>query len=603
MKKRRLLFFTLLILFSLSTAFAVVASANTSSTDYEYTYLDSKNIENYNPDEVKESLTGGLLRWEIHPLSTLPRNDGPFYMSPGAWVHRNKKNLLSFVIFCEGSQIEAWEDTSNRFRYEFSLLRQGLSDDKYYESVTYAVEEDKIRKKISVANVREMKQYESARFEPILTFVDENGNPNNFRWRKIDDSLASDYDWVEGDYYLRLFFEVPSPYVQYKAFFRMQENPLKVKKMKKNAFLGFIGGETVYNLYYDTETLCEYQIISDARSYYNVINNMNEADALETELGANPEILTYAQNVLKGEERQVKVSYLENISDSTPFAKKVEKTVSVRMWDGATELNSLDVALALGKQSVNALISPCEKFTLNAQTNVFESYYYPGVYLEAKTTDGATMQYILNPNVSYADFYGQFVDDGIITQDLYEFLFADRILNRYPDMQGLTPENVYGYFGYVLIPETFTFNQAFAELFNTQLKFDGVIKAFDYEHSISLSSYDKLLKDYDYMWLSRIWNDVWGALTECNAKHLVIFADCTTSDAYANMNGAEEIGDTNGLYVNSVESTFVSVIEKVEDLFDFNSLKKGNGLGSILVLGVVVVAVIAVYLNRKKIFR
>ena len=486
-----------------------------------------------------------------------------------------------------------------RLGFNISLLRQGLTNGKYFESASYAVEYNPTTKKITILNSQEYKQYASSRFAPLLTFENADGTPKEFHFEEVTEDIANAYGWVKGDYYLRLAFEVASPYVEYKALFRMQRNPLKIRTEREGAFLGIFGGEEKKILYYDNERTHEYSIASDARSWWNVVNAMNDAEKLEDEFGAGTEMLEYAQNVLKGEETQVKVSFLENIGEKIPFAKKVQKTVTVRMWDGASELNSLDVAVALGKESTNALISPCEKFTYNANTGVYDGYYYPGVYLEAKTSDGNTMQYVLNPNNSYADFYGKFVNDGIITQDLYEFLFAERIINQYPEMQGLTPEEVYGYWGYVLIPDTFTFNQAFAELFDTQLKFKGVVKAFDYEHSISLASYNKLLEDYDYGWLSRIWNDVWGILTQCNAKHLVIFADTTETRAFTNMNGSEGIGDTDGLINNGIGTTVDAVIGEVGDFLQ-NPL---NGSGSSMFIIVILAVGLVLFIFRDKIFK
>ena len=599
MKKKNFLLIILGVLVALSSAFAIVASAAQGDV-YDYEYIDSGNIENYNPEEVmKNELTGAVLDWKNLKIPDISLSDGPYYFLPGASVSKNNKNLLAFTVFCQGDKMQELYADSARLKFEISLLRQGLTNDKYYEQVAYSIEFNPITKKITVVNALELKQYASSRFAPLLTFQYADGTTKEFEWEKVTPELAQELGYIEGDYYLRLGFEVPSPYVEYKAIFRMQRNPLKFRVERENAILGFIGGTEKTVLYYDDEKTHEYAISSDKRSYYNVLYNMNAANALETQFGEDSEMLEYAQNVLQGEETQVTVSYLENIGENIPFAKKVEKTATVRMWDGAAELNSLDVAIGLGLPSVNALISPCEKFTLNETTGVYEAYYYPGVYLESKTTDGNVMQYILNPNVSYADFYGQFVDDGIITQDLYEFLFADRILNKYTKMQGLTPDKVYGYFGYVLIPDTFTFDQAFAELFDTQLKFKGVVKAFDYEHSISLASYNKLLEDYDYGWLARIWNDVWGALTQCNAKHLVIFADTTETDAFTNMNGSDGIGDTDGLINNTVGSATENVLENVGDFLE-NPL---NGSGGSMFIIVLIAAAIILFIYRDKIFK
>ena len=602
MKKKNFLLIILGVLVALSSALAIVAYADSveGENGYEYEYIDSKNIDNYDPVQVQENeLNGAILKWENAPIGDLPISSGPFYFLPGASVNKNNKNLLAFTVFGQGEKIKSILNSSDRLIFDITLLRQGLQYGKYYEGVAYRVEVNPTTKKITVVNGYEVKQYASSRFSPILTFQHPDGSTKEFAFEEITEDLATKLNWVAGDYYLRLAFEVPSPYVEYKAIFRFQSNPLKVKTERVNALFGIFGGEEKKTLYYDAEKSAEYAIASDVRSYYSVLNNMNEANALETHFSENGEMLEYAQNVLKGEEKQVTVSYLENIGENIPFAKKVQKTVTVRMWDGATELNSLDVAIALNQPTANALISPCEKFTLNESTSVYEGYYYPGVYLESKSPDGNVAQYVLNPNNSYADFYGQFVDDGIITQDLYEFIFADRILNKYPNMAGLTPEEVYGYFGYVMVPQTFTFDSAMAQLFDAQLKFDGVVKAFDFEHSVSRASYNKLLEDYDYGWLAKAWNNVWGTLTELTAKHLIIFADCTETDAFANMNGSEGIGDTDGLVNNTIGSTVENVVEDVGNFLE-NPL---NGSGSSMLIIVIIATGVLVFIFRDKIFK
>lgn len=272
------------------------------------------------------------------------------------------------------------------------------------------------------------------------------------------------------------------------------------------------------------------------------------------------------------------------------------------MWPDQTTLSPDDVAGALGINGVNALISPCRDFTYNANTGVYEAYYYPSVYLESRTVSGNMNQYILNPNKSYAEYYSQLVEDEVITQDLYEYMYSTQILQLYPQCGSILPENLYGYFGYIVIPATFTYNQAFKELFNTKLTFDGVVKSLDYEHSISLSAYNKLLKDYDYSWLARLWNDVWGALTECNAQHIFIFADCTATQGFVNANGGTAIDDTDGLIQNTVGTALKNVAENVGDgLDDFGagfSKSAGVGLGSLLVIGIIVLLV----MYRDKIF-
>lgn len=614
MKKRRLLFFLTTFLVALTTSFVVVASAFVEDryfTNTKVIYVDS-NCVDYDASEAEaldKTVFKNPLDWDNVKIADVPKTSGPFRIVSGASIKTNVKNLMRFYIVCTQGDYAFYERSGDRMRFTFMLLRQGLEKDKYYEFGTYEFTYDALLDTITVVDLQEQKQYASAHFNKVLEFEDlaadySDGSVDGLRYpqplkfaKAETEEIAEMVTCNVGDYYLSVSFEVPSVYTEYRLLFSAAREKQERVKVKDGWF------KYHYEWQYSGEPYEQHLIASDVRSYYTVLNNMNNAGMLEEDLGAFPEMLEYAEDVLRGEPKTVTVEYLENIADEVPFAKKVQKTISVKMWPDQTTLSPDDVAGALGINGVNALISPCRDFTYNATTGVYEAYYYPSVYLEARTVDGAMNQYILNPNKSYADYYSQLVTDDVISQDLYEYMYSTQILSVYPEIGSILPENLYGYFGYIVIPATFTYNQAFKELFNTELTFDGTVKSLDYEHSISLSAYNKLLNDYDYGWLARIWNDVWGALTECNAQHIFIFADCTATEGFVNANGGTSIDDTDGLIQNEVGTALKNVADKVGDgLDDFGALfsrSAGFGVGSLLL----VAAVVLVFMYRDKIFK
>lgn len=587
--KRKILFILIAALTVLTTFFSVVAYAY----DYDVVYEDTKNNENYDPN-APEFKNNNLLKWDTQSIADIPKSSGAFYIANGASVNKLKKNLLNFDLFCSDSEYIDRASKGEKLVYELYLIRQG-TDTEYYESVAYQITWDGLRQKMTITNLFELKQYQSSRFSPILSLFDEDGAPKDFKFKQVTQEESEHNGWTKGDWHMRINFEVPSVYTEYRFLFRFAQIGTYTKKVWD--FWPFKSHQEVF--YDDENPKMQAFIASDVRSYYYVLNAINQADSLDEEF-QDEEMRTYVSNVLGGEEQKINVEYLENISDGIPFAHKVKTTATVKIIRGATEIPIDDVCRSLDIPGVNALLSPAKNFVKGAD-GTYTAYYYPSVYLEAKTVDGNVEQYILDPNKSYEDFFMQLVNDEIINNATYEYLFATRVLQAYPQLAGMQESEIFGYWGYAVIPNTFSVNQAVSELFNTQLKFDGIVKAFDFEQPLSLGAYNKLLKDYNYGWLERIWNDVWGTLTVCNAKHVCLFADCTTSDAYASMNG-EGFGNTSGLAGNTVTGAIEDVGAAVEIIITNPNVQRSIGLSS--VIAIIIGAIILVfYLDYKGVYR
>ena len=579
MKKRKIYILFLALLFTLSiTAFAITAHAYTV---VHHLGADGEDL-NYDVDDLAGYFPN--LKWENLDLLDINKTDGPYMFAPGASVGKQKENQLSFVLACLDENYVNYDTFCKEekcyFVYQIILLREG--NEGYFENCAYHFIYDYEKDELGIVNLGEYKQYQSNHFAPIMTTEDGSGiyGPSDFKFNYSNATDRYVSSLPDDAKYMRIYFDVESPYQNYRTIVRMQRF---VKKQKVVWDLWPFKKHTeTYN-----ETIEEYAVMSDVRNYYQILNSINEAGKLETEF-SNAPIYDYVQDVLLGEDREYNVEYLQDI-EGTPFAKKVSAKITVRGWEDIETLNTVDVSQALDVKGVNTLISACSGFKKNSE-GIFVADYYSGVYLEAKTVDGNVKQYILDPNRSYADFYSSLVDDGVITQKLYEYEFNE-ILKTFPELSGLAPEEVYGYFGYIVIPETFSLNQAYADLFNTQLKFDGVVNCFEFEEELTLVAYDKLLQDYNYAWLERLWNDVWGTLTQLNAKHVVMHADCTTSKAYGAMNGSEEIGNTAGLVGNEV----AGVVEEIGNALDntassINKLLFGGGgqIPWLLIFGLII---------------
>ena len=589
MKKRKIYILFLVLLFTLSlSAFTITAQAY-SVTRY---YYDSETDYNYNPEDFPAIPVhgNGWLWWKDLSLTDIDKTDGPFIFAPGASISKYKENKLSFVLACTDNNIVNYSQLGDYFEFQLTLLRQGSTDSTYIESVTYCFSYDYKKELLTIFKAGEIKQYQSNKFSPVLTNSTDNAATGTydfkFEYNTSKDPVAGLPDDTK---YMRIYFELDSPYIEYSVLFRM--NRYQIKQREVWDVWPFTKKTETY-----TETIEEYAVLSDTRSYYSVLDNMRTAGKIDYEL-KDTAVYDYCTDVLLGEDIVVDVEYLENIN-GTPFAKKVKAKATVRAWDDIEELSTVDVSTALNVSGVNTLISACKGFYKGAD-GVFRANYYSGVYLEAKTVDGKVKQYILDPNKSYADFYKPLVNDGIITQNLYDYEFNE-ILKKYPALNGFKPEEVYGYFGYIVIPETFSLNQAYAELFNSKLKFDGVVNCFEFEEELSLNSYNKLLKDYNYSWLSRLWNGVWGTLTQLNAKHVVLHADCSTSKAYGSMNGSTEIGNTSGLVGNEIGGAVETIVEELDNVAkDINNLLFG-GSGGIPWLLIILLGGVVIYFIQKQ---
>ena len=592
MKKRKFLLLILALLTAFSTTLAVTAFA------YTVEYYETGEEDNYDAERLDETEKNLLYRsrnihyyWSSAPFIGLPKSDGPFYFQGGASVGAVRENILCFNLFCNN---ETWanfaKDTEHAYEFDLSLLRK--HGDKYAEMTTYNFAFDPREDKLTIAKLLEVKNYNSARFNPILSIVNEDNEIKDLKFTKVTKEQADLNGWIEGDYVLRLAFEVDT-YQEYSVFF-------SARNYERNVYEKF-SLKHFKTMQYDeiSENHTDfYMVCSDIRSYYQVVNAINEAGKLEEEF-TEIEMQQYATKVLGGKETSVRVEYLENVADGVPFAKKVQKTCNIYMWEDDTELTSSEVAYALNLPGVNTLISACEGFKKDSD-GIFKAKYYPGVYLDAKTEDGKSMQYILNPNNSFNDFYQPLVEDGVITEDLKNY-YLNQLITTYPVLNGFTGDQIYGYFGYVVIPETFTFNRAYSELFGDKVNFDGVVQAFGFEGAISLTAYNKLLKDYNYPWLSRIWNDVWGTLVQCNATHVMLYADCTSSKAYYTMNGATEIEDTNGLVHNQIEGSLIEFGEKISNTTkNVSDLLKGrsNSISAIFIVLILGIVVFIVFKNN-----
>lgn len=278
-----------------------------------------------------------------------------------------------------------------------------------------------------------------------------------------------------------------------------------------------------------------------------------------------------------GDVQEVRVSYLEQIG-STPFATKKYAYVKVPVTTG--EIEPSDVAQALGLGTLSIMQTPCNSFVYNAEDDIYEAYYLKNVWLSSKDENGHSANYFLDINTSYRDYYGGLLEDGVMTQGMYEWLWSTMITD-YTIIANIDDSNLYGYFGYAVTPEVHSVNSLWNDLFNGGKNFDGIVRHFEYREKISLKAYNKLLEEYQYNWLGKLWNSVTSLFSDsgAGANHYFFYVNSEQDSAFIGENGADNIYDNGGALQNGIED----VGESIGGFFN-----SGVGKGVIAVVGLVV---------------
>lgn len=360
--------------------------------------------------------------------------------------------------------------------------------------------------------------------------------------------------------------------------------------------LGFSG---IFATNYD---VTEGTIDGPIRSFYSYFQKADEAGALEGHIFEEQ-----GREILEnGSFQNVKIKYLEQI-EGTPFAKMIERRVDVPVIDSVVRVR--DVCVALEVDTIDCLGSNCLSFKYDATTDTYVAYYLKNVWLRSITTDGKYMDYYLDINLSYQDYYYQFVEDGVFTNDLYEWIFSTQMMTKYPALKGYLYSEVYGYFGMAVVPNTHTLDSAFATMFDIDVSQTGIIKSFSFDQNLSFDAYQKLLSDYQYSWLSKVWEGVWGTVTgDTSATHYLFFSEPGVDRGHIGEGGQEDGEDTSGVVGGAIEevggvvggllgSAWQGVTSLIAGIGGF--LSSGGGIITIVLIIVGAVVLVKI-INRKK---
>lgn len=316
----------------------------------------------------------------------------------------------------------------------------------------------------------------------------------------------------------------------------------------------------------------------------------------------------------------IALDYLKRI-DGTCFAEKVQTYVNVPVYDNHV-VRVADVKEALGLKSFGVMQSYVKEIVYDEATDVYTAVYFKSVYLNAKTVDGNFTNYFLDCNLSFEDFYKQYIEHGMYTytaddvakakkfgvtikegdyvdgqildEDCYQYFWGtiqnDKIHGYYQ------PDEIYGYWGLVAIPHTHTLNALWSDIFGTETTFLGEMKSFNYEKMLTWASYKRLLTDYGYGFLERTWERLVGTLDSFTANFYILYIDSEETEFMIAENGADDINDNHGAMYNGIEDFVENIVDKVKSFF----ADKGNVIKICIIVAVVILIVVLLIRLRKK---
>lgn len=324
---------------------------------------------------------------------------------------------------------------------------------------------------------------------------------------------------------------------------------------------------------------------SSVVSVFDVLKNLSMSETLDS-LGDKKEAAEHI--VYNFATQKVQIMYLKRIG-TTPFATTARAYVDVPVAEN--EIRVADVKNALGLDTMAVMQSSCDYFKYDSAEDIYRAYYYKSVWLSAKTADGNNQDLYLDCNLSFKDFYEPLVRDGIlpIGDDGYEYFF-NRMKYNFPELEGLKEHEVYGYFGYVALPKTYTFSQLFFEVFDaSKANYKGTVDSMCNLGNLSKESYSKLLNDYHYNFLSRVWNVGVGAFAGYEAYHYSFYVDSGVLESFIAHNGAKDMQDNLSRLgiatrdtAESVANFFTKFVNKIGEWFEKNKVLFGTIAGIIL---------------------
>lgn len=336
-------------------------------------------------------------------------------------------------------------------------------------------------------------------------------------------------------------------------------------------------------LKYRTNRTDDFKVLStNAVSVYDILRTMYLKDNL-SEMDKSVRDLAL-EKLNSPNEQEITISYLEQIGD-TPFATRKTKTMTAPVINNILTLEN--VAKVINVSTIEFMQSYCDGFSYDYTTDTYVAHYRESVCLRSKDADGHEVDYFLSPNKSYREFYYSFVDNKVFGKDCYNY-YWNSMIREYPEIWNIPDYELYGYFGYTVIPNKYTLNGLWDDLFDSR-SFSGSVSYFAYTDTLTQAQYDTLLSEkYDYSWLSRVWNNFASLFDSYDgvpvSNYLFYVNDDNSDKLWIGENGADDFYDDNGAIVNDGEDLVEGLGAFFGNLFENFGTYIFGGLGIVLIV-------------------
>ena len=522
----------------------------------------------------------------------------------------HKFNYMSFVLQLKNPDMRNFAHEKDITKYTFTLYREN-EDTKNYPLHRYII----TRQNNTILGIQQyitdfggsfdlaqsqvqgvaIKTYDSAVYDKFVQEYNEvDGNFHlqsayvSFGNKKLTQDIVWKDDPAYFDYpYLRFVVRVPALDDQYFVRFEYE-----IKDYVKEKTEGILWWKETYPVYANgdggtNKTGYSGVIDSDIRSPKGVLENMKAKGALEEEF-PDEALREQAEMVLAEKEyRTITVSYLERIGE-TSFARRVEKTGQYPFPASAENSANLDVSAVCSKFEIpyNVLgtnIYSVEMDTSGTRTNYYEAKYYEkAVYVTALSasgntvdpTDEASGRFFLGLK-TFSEYFKETEDKGYLVSDQSQTMY-NRLLTDNADLQGYTMEEVYGYWGHVLVPSSMNLRDLWSRAFDTKTTIGGVHIMDGYTRKATLTNwndyveYVKTLNDYQYHFYEVITSALITATTPFSGEvtHYTFYADTSavTNDSFIGENGAENADDSQSALEKTTEEVTKELLQMSMEL-------------------------------------
>lgn len=353
--------------------------------------------------------------------------------------------------------------------------------------------------------------------------------------------------------------------------------------------------------FYRTHIKCNQLLSSETGTVYDIfINNIRKKYSdnyfLKKAYGEN-----LANNLIALElahsMKNIRVSFLVPIetdfNKQVPFAYK--KTVDINVPCLSGRISTNEVVKALKEQNYiseeyektllkcfnsNVLVGDKLDETLNNSSHKTEYMfsYYSTYIIHLKSSSGNSDNITLGLK-SMSDYYSVFCSGSgkpyaVLDSNFYYAVF-NNILNLYglsgfkiPDgvKKGnvLTPDELYGYWGFSLIPFGSGFDGLLSKFFDSRKNSNGLCIPFSSSCVLTSTALKRLQFDFGYSWISRIFGDVVNSVnSSANATYYMFYVSELSNDFVyvVSENGSLEQKDTTSLTDKAIKNTVDTAVK------------------------------------------